>query len=119
MKTVFIFLLVIPSILIYGCTSRTPTTPISPASHPGPGVQAYTTSHALPSLVANWSGPARGYTEGLGPRDTGLKNITRTVTEQNDLFFRHQVLACRDSFSHPISFYPPFFIPGIVKIILF
>jgi hypothetical protein len=58
--------------LCAGCTTVN-TTPQAPA--------------ATPSLLGNWTGPAKGYTEGIGYRDFQSVNITMSVTDQKDRFF--------------------------------
>jgi len=87
MKSVAVFLLVLLVVLACGCTTTGPSESATPTPHPDPGVQAYTTPHAIPSLIGNWSGPARGYTEGIGYRESGSVHMFMSVTEQNDRFF--------------------------------
>jgi len=83
MKIALTILLVILTVLASGCTTSAPAAPATPV----PGPQPLTTPHAVPSLLGNWSGPARGYTEGIGYRDTGSVNIMMSITSQQDRFF--------------------------------
>lgn len=89
MRTAFVILVLVLAALACGCTSQAPPAPAASVttSHPNPGVGAYTTPHATLSMLGNWTGPARGYTEGIGYRDTGTQHMTMTVTWQKDRFF--------------------------------
>ena len=76
MKTILyagIFLVL--AIFICGCTTSPPPEGIHP---PEP---------KIPHLVGNWSGSMTGYTEGMGFTDYSGKQITMSVTEQNDRLF--------------------------------
>ena len=44
-------------------------------------------SKETPSLVGNWSGPVKGYIEGVGFRDSGDVSMTLIITEQQDRLF--------------------------------
>jgi hypothetical protein len=85
MKIVVAMILVIAAVLAGGCISSAPSSPptaIQPVAY-----QTLTTPHGPINLLGNWSGPARGYTEGAGYRDSGSWNGTMVVTEQRDPFF--------------------------------
>lgn len=85
MKIVVAMVLVIAAVLAGGCISSAPPSPVTAIQ---PEVShTLTTPHGLPNLLGNWSGPARGYTEGRGYRDSGSWNGTMVVTEQRDQFF--------------------------------
>ncbi|OPY37530.1 MAG: hypothetical protein A4E35_01446 [Methanoregula sp. PtaU1.Bin051] len=94
MKTAFI-LVIILAVLACGCTSSVPTAQNIPATttpHPDRGPGLFTTPHAVPNLLGNWTGPARGYVKGMGYRDTGTATMTLSVTSQNDRVFAGNLL---------------------------
>ncbi len=88
-------LVIILTVLTCGCLSGpTPaqTAPLTATPHPDPGPGLYTTPHAVPNLLGNWTGPARGYFEGVGYQDTGLATMTMSVTFQKDRVFAGSML---------------------------
>jgi hypothetical protein len=89
MKIIAAILILTIAVLICGCISAAPQSPVVPVStpHPDPGPGAYTTPHAIPNLLGNWTGPARGFTKGIGYRDTGTATGTMSVTFQKDRAF--------------------------------
>lgn len=89
MRTAFAIIVLVFLVFVCGCSSQAPLAPtaLSATPHPDPGAGNYTTPHATISLLGNWTGPARGYTEGIGYRDTGTQLMTMTVTWQKDRFF--------------------------------
>jgi hypothetical protein len=44
-------------------------------------------SAVVPNLLGNWTGPAKGYTEGMGFRDSQSVTATLFVTQQQDRVF--------------------------------
>ncbi|MCX6693034.1 MAG: hypothetical protein NT074_00525 [Methanomicrobiales archaeon] len=42
---------------------------------------------SIPNLVGNWTGPAKGYIEGVGYSDFSLMNFTISITDQKDQCF--------------------------------
>ncbi|MFA4877006.1 MAG: hypothetical protein WC586_06300 [Methanoregula sp.] len=82
MKNALLVIAIILFVLACGCTSATP---------PAPAVTSQTTP-AVPNLVGNWTGPARGYTEGIGFRDSGSATATMIVNEQENRVFRGMLL---------------------------
>ena len=95
MKSAFLILMIITAVLTCGCTSSAPPAPQAPATatpHADPGPGIYTTPHTVPNLLGNWTGPARGYTEGIGYRDTGTATMTMSVTFQQGRVFAGSML---------------------------
>lgn len=45
------------------------------------------TAAVVPNLLGTWTGPAKGYTEGIGFRDSQSVNATMVVTQQQDRIF--------------------------------
>ena len=91
MKIVVAIILVIAAVLAGGCISSAPPSPVTTVQPQAS--QTLTTPHGVLNLLGNWSGPARGYTEGVGYRDSGVWNGTMVVTEQRDQFFSgHMVI---------------------------
>ena len=95
MKTESPILLIALAVLAAGCTSSAPTaqnTPVSVTSHPEPGPGFHPTPRAVPDLLGNGTGPARGYIEGAGYQDTGTATMTMSVTFQKDRVFAGSML---------------------------
>lgn len=95
MKTAILALTLVLAVLACGCTSSGPTAqnvPSTATPHPNPGPNLYTTPHAIPSLLGNWTGPARGYIEGIGYQDSGTGTMTLSVTFQKDRVFAGSIL---------------------------
>ena len=86
MKWIFCLLILAGIALCAGCTTvnTTPATPLAATPIPQ-SVSA--TPAVVPNLVGNWTGPAKGYTEGIGFRDSQSLNATMSVTQQQDRVF--------------------------------
>ena len=72
MKWIFCLVILAGITLCAGCTTVN-TTPAAPA--------------VVPNLLGTWTGPAKGYTEGIGFRDSQSVNATMLVTQQKDRIF--------------------------------
>jgi hypothetical protein len=95
MKTAYLILVIVFAVLACGCTSATSpasSVPVTTTPHPDPGPNLYTIPHAIPNLLGNWTGPARGYFEGIGYQETGLATMTMSVTFQKDRVFAGSML---------------------------
>ena len=86
MKWIFCLLILAGIALCAGCTTVNTT--------PAPSLAATTTPQSIsatpavvPNLVGNWTGPAKGYTEGIGFRDSQSVKATMLVTQQQDRVF--------------------------------
>jgi len=47
---------------------------------------------AIPNLVGNWTGPVKGYIEGVGYRESANVSMTLVITEQKDRLFTGYML---------------------------
>lgn len=83
MKNELVIIAVILFVLSSGCTSASPPAPAAATQT----VTAQTTP-AVPSLIGNWTGPAQGYTEEIGFRDSGSATATMVVNEQENRIFK-------------------------------
>jgi len=72
MKLILCLVILAGIALCAGCTTVN-TTPATPA--------------VVPNLLGTWTGPAKGYTEGIGFRDSQSVNATMLVTQQQDRIF--------------------------------
>ena len=72
MKLILCLVILAGIALCAGCTTVN-TTPATPA--------------VVPNLLGTWTGPAKGYTEGIGFRDSQSVNATMVVTQQQDRIF--------------------------------
>ena len=66
MKRIICIMLLFLAIICAGCTTTAPTNP---------------------DLVGNWTGPMKGYIEGIGYKEYPAGLLTMMVTKQNDRFF--------------------------------
>ena len=51
-----------------------------------------TTEPTIPNLVGNWTGPVKGYIEGVGYRESSNVNMTLVITEQKNRLFTGYML---------------------------
>jgi hypothetical protein len=81
MKIAFTILIIIFAVLACGCTATTPALPATPVTQGTPAV------NAVPDLTGNWTGPIKGYDEGIGFNDYSNMTMWLTITEQRDRIF--------------------------------
>ncbi|MFA4848970.1 MAG: hypothetical protein WC626_04510 [Methanoregula sp.] len=87
MKTAFTILILILAVLACGCTATTPAVPATPVVPITPIIPGTTAVNAVPNLIGNWTGPMKGYDEGIGFNDYSNLTMNLTVTEQRDRIF--------------------------------
>jgi len=95
MKIASLILVLILAVLACGCTAATQpaqSVPVTATPHPDLKPGLFTTPHAVPSLIGNWTGPARGYIKGIGYQDTGIGTMTMAITSQRDRVFTGSML---------------------------
>ena len=80
MKTAFIILAAILTVLACGCTATAPSSQTNPAPAPPAG-------SAIPNLTGTWTGTMLGYEEMTGFTDYNNAPITMVVTEQQGRLF--------------------------------
>jgi hypothetical protein len=66
MRLILCIILLVSALMCAGCTTNTPVTP---------------------NLVGNWTGPMKGYIEGIGYTQYSSGVMTMVVSEQKDAFF--------------------------------
>ena len=91
MKIAFTFLLIICVVFSCGCTTVSPagTTPVPSTTAVTPEATA---SADLPDATGTWTGPMRGYDEGIGFSDYPNLTIMMVVSDQQGRLFSGHLL---------------------------
>jgi len=81
-STGLLAVLIIGFLLMSGCTTSAPSAQPAQTTNPT----------GIPNLVGNWTGPVKGYTEGMGYREFSNVSMTLVITEQKDRLFTGYML---------------------------
>lgn len=91
MKIAFTLLVILCTVFSSGCTTVSPpgTTPAPSTTVVLPGVTA---SPVLPALTGTWTGPMRGYDEGIGFSEYPNLTMVMVVSDQHGRLFSGHML---------------------------
>ena len=84
MRSVLCLLVIVLAVLACGCTSSAPA--------PTPVIQTTSSAPVIPDLTGTWSGPMKGYDEGVGFSDYSNATMQFIVTDQKDRIFAGRLL---------------------------